>query len=78
MLAPDKYTDFKVNIINIASSILSILIQNKACTYNEVLTTIKHKHGENSKYEFQNALNFLYLLGKIEYFPKTDALELIK
>lgn len=78
MLTPDKYTNFKVSIINIAASILSILIENKVCTYNEVLTSIKNRHGEDSKYEFQNALNFLYLLGKIEYFPKTDALELIK
>lgn len=78
MLVPNKYMDYNVSVVNIAASILTILIENGVASYNEVLGSIKNKHGENSKYEFQNALNFLYLLGKIEYFIENDVLELIK
>lgn len=78
MLVPSKYMDYKVSVVNIAASIINILLHNGTCYYVEVLNQIKMNHGENSKYEFQNALNFLYLLGKINYYYENDILELIK
>lgn len=78
MIVPDKYMDYKVSIVNIAASIIDILLHNGACYYVEVLNQIKESHGEDSKYEFLNALNFLYLLGKVDYFYENDILELIK
>lgn len=78
MLKPDKYLDFNVCIINISASIIEVLLKNGISYYIEVLNHVKRKHGDNSKYEFQNALNFLYLLGKVEYSSHNDTLELIK
>jgi len=78
MLKPDKYLDFDVCIINISASIIEILLKNDISYYIEVLNHVKRIHSNNSKYEFQNALNFLYLLGKIEYSEHNDTLELIK
>lgn len=69
--------DYKVCIVNIAASIIMILKENRVCSYLEILNQVKKIHGEESKYEYQNALNFLFLLGKIEYFLENDALELV-
>ena len=77
MLVPDKYMNYKVSVVNIAASIINILLHNGTCYYIEVLNRIKESHGEDSKYEFQNALNFLYLLGKVDYYCENDILELI-
>lgn len=77
MLKPDKYLDFNVCVINISATIIHILLKNGISYYIEVLNQVKNIHGINSKYEFQNSLNFLYLLGKLNYYPQNDTLELI-
>lgn len=77
MLKPDKYLSFDVCLVNIAASVINILLKNGSCYYVELLNQVKLIHGKDSKYEFQNALNFLYLLGKIKYYPDNDTLELI-
>lgn len=78
MLMANKYMNYEISVINISASIINILLQNGTCKYEEVLDGIKRKHGEDSRYEFRNALNFLYLLGKIEYYFEDDVLELIR
>lgn len=77
MIKPDKYLDFNVCVINLSATIINILLKNGISYYVEVLNQVKVIHGINSKYEFQNALNFLYLIGKLNYYPQNDTLELI-
>lgn len=77
MIKPDKYLDFNVCVINLSATIINILLKNGISYYVEVLNQVKVIHGTNSKYEFQNALNFLYLIGKLNYYPQNDTLELI-
>jgi len=78
MLKPHKYMDFDVCVISISASVLSKLQSETVCSYHEVLQFIKNKHGDQSKYLFQSALSFLYLIGKIDYSVKTDFLEYIE
>lgn len=78
MIFPNKYMNYEISIVRIAASIINILLQNGVCKYDEVLSRVKRSHGEDSKYEFKNALNFLYLLGKIEYHFQNDVLELVR
>lgn len=77
MLQPNKYMSVELNIINISAEIIRILLSNGAMKYNSVLNLVIRKLGESSKYEFQNALSFLYLLNKIYYDNENDLLELI-
>lgn len=77
MLKPNKYTNYKINIFNIAAIIIHILSENGAMKYSHVMKIVQKNIGEDSKYEFQNALNFLFLLGKINYICEQDLLELV-
>ncbi len=78
MIRAKKYTNCKTGIINVAGHIIALLNEKGPMTYNNLLGLVQNCLGENSKCEFQNALNFLFLLGKINYYCETDVLELIK
>lgn len=77
MLEPNKYTDYKNSIINVAATIIKVLEMQGASRYNVVMKQVQNLIGEDSKFEFQNSLNFLYLLGKVEYVEVEDLLEII-
>lgn len=77
MIVPNKYTDFNMSIINIAAEIIKIMKENGPLKYDVALKMVQNSAGEESKYVFQSALNFLFLLGKIKYSCKEDILELI-
>lgn len=76
MIKPNKYLDFETGVIRISSVIIKVLMENNSMKYNEVLKNVQSLAGESAKYEFHNALGFLYLLGKVEYYNKNDVLEL--
>ncbi len=78
MILPEKYTNCATSIIGVAAQIIRVLDNKGPMTYEAVLSSIKKYSGENCKYEYQNALNFLFLLGKLNYYSDCDMLELIK
>lgn len=77
MLKPNKYTDYKTSIVNVAAAIIQVLQERKNEKYSVVMRQVQKMIGEESKYEFQNSVNFLFLLGKIDYYCDKDVLALI-
>ena len=78
MLKPNKYTNCEINVITVAADIICVLQGCGSMKYANVVKGVENKRGNDSKYEFQNALNFLFLLGKLRYSSEEDVLELIK
>lgn len=78
MLKPNKYTNCEINLITVSADIICVLQECGPIKYANAVKEVENKRGNDSKYEFQNALNFLFLLGKIKYSSKEDVLELIK
>jgi len=76
MIKPNKFLDINNSIIKISSDIIKILLKDKVIKYNNLYNQIIVKNGENSKYVFINALDFLYLFNKINYDSNNDTLEL--
>lgn len=77
MLKPTKFLNLNNCIINISSEIVKILIEEKKVPYNTLYSRLKKVFDENIDYNFLPALDFLFLLGKINYSPENDCLELI-
>ncbi len=75
MLKPSKYSNMNVSLPAISCEMLKLFGKNKTFTYTDLLNKIIQKKGIESKNVFLPALNFLYLLGKIEYHTKTDIIE---
>lgn len=76
MLKPDKHTNPKLSIMNIAGLIIKELKQKEILTYDELLSILIRQTNESAKEVFLYANYFLFLLGRIEYIPNLDSLRL--
>jgi hypothetical protein len=74
MIKPDKFTNPDYSVINIGAAILTLLKNKHFMNYDELLTKILNdrKIGEKAKENYSYALDFLHLLGKIDYQENTD------
>jgi hypothetical protein len=78
MIAPHKYLDLNLSLINLGGVILNILKNEGAVKYNELFEKVIFVRGNSAKDVFIPTLSFLYILGKIEYQREIDSIELIK
>ncbi|MDR5610603.1 MULTISPECIES: ABC-three component system middle component 8 [unclassified Arsenophonus] len=76
MLRPTKHSHPDKTVINVALIILCRLKEQRIESYSNLLKHVKRKiSGGNIL--FLPALNFLFIVGVIEYRPKTDSVEYI-
>ncbi|NUN16572.1 MAG: hypothetical protein HUU55_23340 [Myxococcales bacterium] len=76
MLRPTKHSHPDRTVINVALLLLARLKTCRVDEYDELRKFAKKKV-VGGDVLFLPALNFLYLLGLIEYRPKTDAVEYV-
>jgi len=77
MIAPIKYMDLDLSVVRVSSIIIKLFEKNRIMEYSEVLEHLVGKVGEEVKHVFVPALDFLYLLGMIDYHLQTDSLEFL-
>jgi len=73
MIRPTKYTDLNLSLLNVASSILNNVKENKSLTYEELLGKTIVNLGDKSRFNYISALIFLYSLGLVDYSLRSDA-----
>lgn len=78
MIAPHKYLDLNLSILNLGGVILNFLKEQGEVKYDDLLERVTLTQGPSAKEVFIQTLSFLYLLGKIEYKKEIDTIELIK
>jgi hypothetical protein len=76
MLRPSKHSHPDRTVIHVAMLVLARLKGRRVEEYS-VLKKFAKKHVKGGEVLFLPALNLLYLLGLIDYRPKTDALEYV-
>ena len=76
MFKPDKHTNPRLSVFNIAGLIIKQLKETGILKYDELLISIIQETEESSKELFLKANSFLFLLGKTEYLPDLDSLRL--
>jgi hypothetical protein len=76
MLRPTKHSHPDRTVINVSLLLLARLKKHRLDDYDSLRKYAK-KAVQGGDVLFLPALNFLYLLGLIEYRPKTDALEYV-
>ena len=72
MLRPDKHTNLDISVINITAFLLKQFKRRGKIGYDELLKSVSKELNENAIELYPYALNFLFLLGKIEYESKSD------
>ena len=78
MIAPHKYLDLNLSILNLGGLILNLIKEDGAVKYDELLEKVILARGASVKDVFIPTLSFLYVLGKIEYQKEIDTIEFIK
>lgn len=78
MIAPHKYLDLNLSVLNLGGIVLNIMKEEGAIKYDELLNRLTLLRGENAKEVFIPTLSFLYLLGKLEYQKDIDTIEYLK
>jgi len=76
MLRPTKHSHPDRTVINVSLLLLARLKARRVDEY-DVLRKFAKKSVIGGDVLFLPALNFLYLMGLIEYRPKTDAVEYV-
>ncbi|WP_315973274.1 ABC-three component system middle component 8 [Acinetobacter baumannii] len=74
MIRPTKHNHPDKTLIYASYLMLDKLRSQRIVKYNELFTFIKSKI-MNGEFLFLPALDFLYLLGLVEYRAKTDSIE---
>lgn len=73
MIKPDRYLNPDWSVLNISGFMLKRLSAKYAIEYDRLLESIQNELGDEARENFPYALNFLFLLGKIEYIKSKDA-----
>ncbi|MGY4428474.1 hypothetical protein ACVWWO_000951 [Bradyrhizobium sp. F1.13.1] len=76
MLRPSKHSHPDRTVINVALLVLARLRAQRLCEYDALLKYIR-KSVIGGEVLFLPSLNFLFLMGLVEYHAKTDALEYV-
>jgi hypothetical protein len=76
MIRPDRHTNPDFSVINISALILKQLNAFYAVSYDSLSKKVIDTLGEESKENYPYALNFLFLLGKLNYQQETDSFTL--
>ncbi len=76
MLRPTKHSHPDKTVVSASLLILARLRARRVEAYDDLLKYVK-KGVPGGGFLFLPALNLLYLLGLVEYQPKTDAIEYV-
>ena len=77
MIKPNKYTHIGSSVIGLSAEIIKMLKLEPSQKYNILLDKIIYRKGEEAKENFILSLSFLFLLGKIAYYPEEDVVNLL-
>lgn len=77
IIRPTKHSHPDKTVIYASFLMLKELKKKRLVPYTKLLTLVKDNI-TSGEYLFAPALNFLFLLGLVEYQPKTDMLEFIE
>ena len=78
MIKPDKYTNLNLSLVNIGGVVLKSLCNCSIQKYEDLENHVTSVLGENSKLLFVSALSFLFAIGKINYQPSSDTINLVQ
>jgi hypothetical protein len=67
MIKAHKYLNLDLSVINVSALIIKGLKQNETVQYDELLQFVVNALGTSAKEVYPYAINFLYVLGKIQY-----------
>ncbi len=78
MLTPRKHLDLDTSLLRVSSIMLKELSKKGVVGFESLRSLVVRRVGANGDLAFLPALDFLFLLGRVEYHMKNDTLEYVK
>ena len=75
MLIPTKYMSLDLSVVRIASLILTKIQKLEVVKFDELFNYLVNIVNNEARYVFIPALNFLFLIDRLDYQPSTDTLK---
>lgn len=75
MLTPKKHMNLDSSLLRISALMLRELNKRGVIGFEQLRTVVTKRVGPDGDITFLPALDFLFLLGKVEYHVKNDTLE---
>jgi hypothetical protein len=75
VLTPKKHLDLDASLLRVSSIMLKELDKKGIVPFEQLRSLVVRRVGTNGDLVFLPALDFLYLLGRVEYHEKNDTLE---
>ncbi|HUP65808.1 MAG TPA: ABC-three component system middle component 8 [Thermoanaerobaculia bacterium] len=74
MIRAHKYLDLATCVVSVAAHILELLLVNRAMDVRELWEVLEVRLGDRARFNVLDALNLLFLLGKVDYDATADVL----
>lgn len=78
MITPQKHLNLDLSVLRVSALSLKELSKRGVIDFDTLRSRVCRKVGSDVDLVFVNALNLLFLLGKIEYHVKNDSIEYIE
>lgn len=78
MLKPDKHTDIKYSIVFISTVMMKEIMDNGIIKYDDLKNSLSCIIGKGITENYEYALSYLFMLGKIEYVETLDSIKAIE
>ena len=75
MIRPGKHLNLNLCVLRIATIVLAHLQRHRVEGFQLLLQKVRNTAGEDAEVWFIPALDFLFLLGRIDYLPQRDTVE---
>lgn len=77
MICPAKHLNLETCVLRAAATLLLRLREDRICRFPDLRNALE-SFGEDAEPIFMPTLHFLFLLGRIDYHPKTDSFEYLE
>jgi hypothetical protein len=75
MLTPRKHLDLDTSVLRVSAIMVRALGSRGVMEFERLRNVVRTRVGEDGDLSFMPALSFLFLLGRIEYYPHNDTVE---
>jgi ABC-three component (ABC-3C) system Middle Component 8 len=77
MIRPGKHLNLNVCVLRIAAIVLRHLQRLRVESFDGLLAHVRDHVGNDAEIWFVASLDFVYLMGRVEYRPQTDTFEFV-
>ena len=78
MIAPEKHLDLNLCVLRAGAELLSFLRRERVASVAKLRDRLVRSMGPDADVNFQASINFLFLVGRIEYHPQADRIEYLE